>query len=624
MFIMSLKATSINFKKLIPARFDVNLEEDYIVNSDLVLGEGGFGMVFVAKDQKQDNRLVAVKRMVNVPQEGEDTEELERNRKAFTEEIRIMRELDHPNICKLFESFQEGNNLYFVMEYCPGGDLLTHLKESDYLDEGIVATVMQQVGSALHYAHTQNIAHRDVKPENIVFTSKDTESWECKVIDWGLAEVFTGKSMRAAAGTFQYCAPEVLNPMRAYNNACDMWSLGVVTHLALSGKLPFEGPVEKMVQLAQRERYRLTGDVWDTISGDGKDFVANLLKADPVRRLTGMQVMRHPWIASARKKQRATGPPPAMMSVLTNLKQFRNQNLLLKLCTAAVAKQLDHGQLLEIHKVFRHLDTNGDGVLTIKELSAGFKALYGAESEDFINLQEAWGKLDMSGSGTIDYTEFCAAGLGMQMVKEMDSMTVAFKALDSENKGYLTSADLKQAMTSMEGSHGDPAERAATMLIQRLDKTGNDRADLDEWLNAWGQAWANRQSISSHITEVLPMDISESVKSTLTVETDGSGSAPWREDVDLGLPPKSTSELSTPFSLANHRSLSRGTNASRATTSTSRSQRTNASHATTFTARPRNVGNTYVELRQIAGLNTVIEEASQEGRDSWELTKVGA
>merc|ERR1719210_1177835 len=166
-----------------------------------------------------------------------------------------MSELDHPCICKLFETFEEGLYKYFVMEYCEGGELLDKINENGHIDEGISVGIISQVTSALHYAHNKSIAHRDIKPDNIMFCSKDPLDGRIKVIDWGLASHFNGKSMMAAVGACLFAAPEVLNPGKVYDCSCDMWSLGIVTYLMLCGQMPITGSYERVLFLAKAEKY---------------------------------------------------------------------------------------------------------------------------------------------------------------------------------------------------------------------------------------------------------------------------------------------------------------------------------------------------------------------------------
>merc|ERR1719487_1860921 len=194
---------SFDYRSFLPERFEVDVSQRYTLDK-LALGEGGYGKVFIAKDKSFEDRLVCVKKIVGV---GDDPEKTE----MIHAEVKLMKDLDHPNICKLLEVFEQGRNMFFVMEYCEGGEVFDRIVESKYIDEEISAGIILQVACALRYAHGRKIAHRDIKPENIVFCTKSANNQDIKVIDWGLGICFADQVMRSAVGSFTYAAPEVVS-----------------------------------------------------------------------------------------------------------------------------------------------------------------------------------------------------------------------------------------------------------------------------------------------------------------------------------------------------------------------------------------------------------------------------
>jgi len=109
-----------------------------------------------------------------------------------------MKELDHPNICKLLETYEQGRFMFFVMEYCAGKEVFDRIMDVGLIEEVSTAKIIQQTVSALLYAHTNGIAHRDIKPENIVFCNDDADCDLIKVIDWGLVFFFGQGRMSSA------------------------------------------------------------------------------------------------------------------------------------------------------------------------------------------------------------------------------------------------------------------------------------------------------------------------------------------------------------------------------------------------------------------------------------------
>jgi calcium-dependent protein kinase len=193
------------------------------------IGVGGYGKVYMAKDKMFKNREVAIKKMVKY------TEDKAQN---MQQEVSIMKELDHPNICRLFETYEHERFMFFVLEYCEGGDLFDRIMENGKMPENTTAKVLKQVASALLYAHCHGVAHRDLKPENICFCTRDPTCTHIKVIDWGLGKFFQLTCMKSNVGSATYAAPEVLDAKvgaEGYTSTCDLWSLGVVAYISLWG-----------------------------------------------------------------------------------------------------------------------------------------------------------------------------------------------------------------------------------------------------------------------------------------------------------------------------------------------------------------------------------------------------
>jgi tRNA A-37 threonylcarbamoyl transferase component Bud32 len=150
------------------------------------------------------------------------------------DEIKIMSEIDHPNIIVLQETFENADIIYLVLELCTGGELLTRLNNqphhhfSEYLTRKYVKTMLECIA----YLHAHNIVHRDLKLENFVFENESSSS-ELKLIDFGLSKHFEEtESIHGAVGTPFYVAPEVLS--NKYNEKCDIWSIGVMAFMYIS------------------------------------------------------------------------------------------------------------------------------------------------------------------------------------------------------------------------------------------------------------------------------------------------------------------------------------------------------------------------------------------------------
>ena len=148
-----------------------------------------------------------------------------------------MKEMDHPNILRTYEIFQDHENYYLIMELCKGGSVLSLIKKSDNFSEWHAMNIMKQLLSAVNYCHQKGFVHRDIKPENVLFVHEDIES-QIKVIDFGISvKIENDIKMKQKAGTLLFIAPEVLTGN--YDSKCDIWSCGVFLYMILSGEPPF-------------------------------------------------------------------------------------------------------------------------------------------------------------------------------------------------------------------------------------------------------------------------------------------------------------------------------------------------------------------------------------------------
>ena len=151
-------------------------------------------------------------------------------------ELEILKKVDHPNIIKLFEVYEDKKYLHLVTEICEGGDLMDYLFKKKVLSEQKVIRIIYKALSAINYLHNLNICHRDIKPENFLLFSQDNDA-ELKLVDFGMSNFVGNNDLNTFAGTPYYIAPEII--AGSYNKQCDIWSLGVLMYFLLSGNQPF-------------------------------------------------------------------------------------------------------------------------------------------------------------------------------------------------------------------------------------------------------------------------------------------------------------------------------------------------------------------------------------------------
>lgn len=208
-----------------------------------------------------------------------------------------MKQIDHPNVVKLYDIFEDEKYLYIVMELLQGGELFDQILKKETFNEGEARDVVAPIFDALIYCHKLGIVHRDIKPENLLLTDKELGSGVMKVSDFGLARFVQEDTFATTTcGTPGYVAPEILHE-KPYKEGCDFWSVGIVLFILLSGEPPFyhEDNFE-LFELIKKCRYDMNKPIWKEISDEAKSFIKGLLVADPSKRMTASEIQNHPWM----------------------------------------------------------------------------------------------------------------------------------------------------------------------------------------------------------------------------------------------------------------------------------------------------------------------------------------
>lgn len=434
-------------------------------------GEGSYGSVYKAV-KKNTNIVRAVK---TIPKSAM------KNLERFQSEIAIQKMLDHPNICKLYESFEDYKNVYLVMELCAGGELFDRIIEYGHVKEVQAAILMQNMFRPIYYMHEMHITHRDLKPENFLFTTKESiEKSTLKVIDFGLARKFElGQVLTTKAGTPYYVAPQVLTGR--YDQSADLWSLGVIMYVVLCGYPPFCGESDADVLAKVRlGNFSFNSSDWKGISEDAKALIKCLLKMNPRDRYTAEQALNHVWI-----KNKAPKATDAMLqsSNLDNLRHFRSQNKLKKAALRIIASELTDPQIKELRNIFMSLDENGDGFLTSVELKEGLlKSGITKMPDDFQSIIDG---IDSDGSGVIDYSEFIAASIDKKLYTEEEICWQAFKVFDLDGNGKITKEEMLQILMKDQGDLQAVAKAAMNEIIEmmkEIDSDGDGDVDFQEFM----------------------------------------------------------------------------------------------------------------------------------------------
>lgn len=433
------------------------------------LGSGQFGKVYLA-----ENQLTGERRAVKVISKKSETL---REKSKFISEVEILARLNHPNIIRIYEMFEDEKKYYVVSELCTGGELFDFITQQGHLSEDMAAEIMRQLLSAVAYCHESHIVHRDLKPENLLLDSPPVEDHSCtiKLIDFGTSCLYTDNHhMRQRLGTAYYIAPEVLE--MDYNEKCDVWSCGVIMFILLCGFPPFTGKTdEEILRKVKLGKFSFAHESWRNISNEAKSLIRRMLVMNAQQRLTAAECLCDPWVVK-RAVYRAAAADQVLLS-LNQLKSFRaEQKLREAFLTFMTSRLMTKEYEKELTDAFRALDTNGDGRLSREELLEGYKQhLPLEEAEKAVNCVLA--RVDVDHSGFIDYSEFVLASADYQLLMSQSNLEAAFNMFDKDGSGKISSEELK----AMLDTHSEVSEEVWTALVKQADENGDGEIEFKEF-----------------------------------------------------------------------------------------------------------------------------------------------
>lgn len=274
------------------------LRRDFEIGTEI--GRGRFGTVYrcVSAETGETFAVKSIEKAVLA--DAVDRECVEREAK-----IAQIAAAGNPNAVQVHAVYEDEAWLHVVMELCPEPDLFDQIsRRGAPLSEKEAAAVMAPLMEAIAMCHRRGIAHRDIKPDNVLFDGRG----RLKLADFGSAECFgDGRPMRALVGTPYYVAPEVVAG-RDYDEKVDVWSAGVVLYIMLAGIPPFYGDTAaEIFEAVLRANLRFPTRIFHGVSPAAKDLLRRMLCKDVSRRFSAEQVLGHPWINGGAARA-ANGP----------------------------------------------------------------------------------------------------------------------------------------------------------------------------------------------------------------------------------------------------------------------------------------------------------------------------
>ena len=447
------------------------------------LEEIGSGMYGVVKKVRLISNPEVTRAMKIIPEENV----VQGEGASLIDEIEILKNLDHINIMKMYESFVDNNNYYIVSELCDQGHLLSKMEKLGKMDQIVVKYLMDQIFNAVAYLHSKNILHGDIKLENVLlnkttkrggrrFTNinldfneneeltedinknfgkrqtskksvnyiKDMMNYEVKLIDFGCSKYFVKrkkkKKLRGIIGTSIYCSPEVVDNL--YDERSDEWSCGVLMYILLSGVPPFYGDTEEEIfEKIKKCKYDFTPPPFKKVSKNCKDLIRRLLEPKKQYRIKAIEALRHPFFTES------FDPNSAMTEDkdLNVLKNFINpikyqskfhEAIAVFLCVNFITTEEEN----TLKTVFRYLDKDGKGIISLEMMKKSLEEI-GIEISDE-ELQKVFDQIDENGSSFIEYQEFIRNTCDIKKLMSEQNLKNVFNTISSNNN-TMTGQDIK-------------------------------------------------------------------------------------------------------------------------------------------------------------------------------------
>lgn len=381
----------------------------------------------------------------------------------YEREKKFLKDIDHTNVVRLIEVFKSKSAHFFVMELCTGGHLGQVLKQKadGRLDVPTARQYILQLLRAIAHCHQNGICHRDIKLQNILLENNGKDA-QIKLIDFGNGARYRGRCpMTKIVGTTYTAAPEVFK--ECYDEKCDIWSIGVVAYILLSGRRPFES-LDIPNQPKSREssliasilmgRYHFMHEVWEDVGNSAIHFVKTCLEMDYTARKSASLVLDHPWLAYS--DLHADLGHGITRNGARALSQRMTRNLstsgLRQTSMLAVSFNLSSQKAQQLRDLFQQIDRNGSGTVERDEFHSAMQMINPNSCPADVDL--IFDSIDQDGNKHISFIEFVAATIDPREV-DIQEMNHAFRLLDKDLKGYITAEDLQRVLRTSPSSMSD-------------------------------------------------------------------------------------------------------------------------------------------------------------------------
>ena len=423
-----------------------------------LIGSGAFGKVRLYLDRDSKTFKYAIKTIKKNIFKRHSIESIKR-------EVNILRSLDHPNIVKYFETYEDECYLHIVMEYIAGDNLFRVLTDQKgfKFTERTISKIMTCLLKAVLFLHHNGIIHRDIKPENIVFVEPNNFN-ALKLIDFGLSIQQNAKKDNRRVGTPYYMSPEMVRGN--FNYASDVWSIGVILFIMVTGKQPFRGKSkEEVFEKIKKGNYDKNTLNRAKCSKEVKDLIKKMLVTEYSKRITVECALDHIWFKQFENNKNINLVVDE--EIIESLKQFQYQNIFQKEIRYYLAKLCSDKEIIKLKHAFLAIDKDNSGEIEYEEIPKIFSELNIKASDT--ELKNIFSSMDFHCDGKVNYSEFLAATISTINFNKEEKLWSAFKYFDTTDSGYIT---FDSVMDALKNSGVIIDEEGLTQTFNELQKKG--------------------------------------------------------------------------------------------------------------------------------------------------------